>query len=752
MIGVLFLLISLFFGVQLIRFLVPDTRRLFVGIAAKQDYLHKIPSLLFLLPAGFSVGLITVTATTYYIALIIYSFVPNEMHVLYPANIVSLCLFAYLGSFFWQKCHVRNRKLQGIDAVEKTSGSEKRKIVLPMFHRSLLSIILYSLTILAITAAAGYICFHTFRMAGTILKIGPTVASDFSPHIAIMSSFSEGSNFPTQYPHFPGDNIQYHFFFYFLCGNLHLLGLPIDWALNLPSILTMVSALVLLGTLAVLISGRRLAFLITPLLVFFRSALNIIYQVRDLFAVPGATVTSVWKTLTNQTEWYVLTAKDDWGLWAINVYANQRHLMLGVSIILVLIYLFIPHLRRMFLHMNKASGIKEKLKVLFAAREAWLPRRNDPLHPYSLAILAILIVIVAPMFHGAALIAGLLVLLGMAIFSENRLTYAVVAVFAVASAILQTLLFSRSISGVVSVHFQPGFIVDNPSFLETVKYILRMSGLAVLIPILLMIGLLIYEIIRKKNMYRPFLLLAFSFPYIFAFLVIVSREMLSNHKFIQISLLLFDVFIAGFLSYLIILPIYFRRKKQKDLQENAPKERPLRVSPRVYVISQFGSIILALVIGTAMIGTGISEWFAFHNRNDYMVELNTESEMVEWIDKNTDNQAVFLTKDWYVHTFFLSGRMAYYGWPYYAWSAGHDTESRMHTYEWLLTGCDGNLETFRATCLEENIDYFLYDPELYSYRNGEGETIFNGEFFFENLTEIASFPNDHEAVIFAIQS
>lgn len=30
---------------------------------------------------------------------------------------------------------------------------------------------------------------------------------------------------------------------------------------------------------------------------------------------------------------------DNWGLWAVNVYANQRHLMLGVALLLILVIL-----------------------------------------------------------------------------------------------------------------------------------------------------------------------------------------------------------------------------------------------------------------------------------------------------------------------------------------------------------------------------------------------------------------------------
>lgn len=750
MFGTIYLLICLFFGVQFLRFFIPDVRRLYVGIASRQESIAKVPSVLFLIPAGLIIGILTITASTYYIALAIHSFVPKEMHVLYPANILSLCLFVYLGSLFWQKCYARSRKLNEESKSNTRYNADAKKVSLPRFNRSPLSVILYCVTILSVIGIAAFICFYTFSMHGGYINVGPTVASDFAPHIAITSSFSQGSNFPTEYPHFPGDNIQYHFFFYFLCGNLNALGLPLDWAINLPSILVMVSAIVLLGTLAQLFSGRRVAFLIIPFLVFFRSGLNIIFQMKELLSIPGATLPSVFRAIARQSVWYNLIPRDDWGLWAINVYANQRHLMLGVSFMLIIIFLFIPHVRRMFLHLSKAGGFKAKLKHFFASREAWLPRRNDPLRPYSLAFVAIITVITAPFFHGAALIGTLLVLLGMAIFSENRLTYAVIALFATGSSVLQTLLLSGKLSNVVSLKQVFGFIVEKPTFPNIALYLLKMAGLAIIIPIMLFIGLLIFETIKKKNKYRAFLILAFSMPLIFAFLTQVSREMLANHKFIQFSILLFDVFIAAFLSYLFCLPLRFRRSRREVLSGESSSSASKLVSPAVFIVSQIFSALLATVIIILMIGTGISEWFTFRNLNKEPVRLRADSEMVEWIEQNTPGKAVFLTKDWYINTFFLSGRMTYYGWPYYAWSAGHDTDARMLTYEYLLTGCGNNLELFRATCAAENIDYFLFDPELYSYRNAAGEYIFNADFFSQNLTPLASFPNDNNAVIYSV--
>ena len=68
---------------------------------------------------------------------------------------------------------------------------------------------------------AGYVVlvswmmFASFNTTGSKLQISNPEYSDFGPNTAIMQSFAVGHNFPTEYPHFSGDRIRYHFLFYF---------------------------------------------------------------------------------------------------------------------------------------------------------------------------------------------------------------------------------------------------------------------------------------------------------------------------------------------------------------------------------------------------------------------------------------------------------------------------------------------------------------------------------------------------------
>ncbi len=727
MLAILYLIIAIFFGTQLIRFLIPDIRRLYVGIAADTSYIDRVPTMLFLLPAGTLVGLLLTSWITYFLAYVMHPYIPADTANLLPANIVGMCIFAYAGCLLWQRCFLRNYR------DSQKAGAPKK---LADFRRQPGSLIFYITSIILVVSAACFVYFYTCFMKNDTICLGYSIFSDFSPHVAITSGFGVGSNFPTQYPHFAGDNIQYHFMFYFLTGNLEALGLPLVWAINLPSILCMGSALTLLGTMAVLLSSRRSAFFFAPVLVLFRSAWNVFHQASELKSAPGATWGSVFSSITKQSAWYGYTFRDEWGLWAVNVYANQRHLAMGVGLVILFIFIFLPHFRRMFLHLGRTKGVKAKAKKFFASREAWIARTADPLRPWGGVILASLIALAMPFFHGSCLICALLVLFGMAIFSEFRAGYAVVAAVSVLSATLQARFFAGGASNVASFKYYFGFVVpelegkSKADFMDVLKstgaiisYLNKMGFLTVIIPAVLFVGLLIYELIRHKNPYRAMLLIPLSFPLIFAFYCQISLEVLANHKFIQVSFILFDILIAGVLANLLALPLGNLKRK-------------------TFIPIQIAAAIVCLLLTFGLTATGISEWCIYYNLNTHSggyVELHPDSEIAEWVSKNTDEDDLFLTPMWSVHDFFLSGRRIYYGWPYFAWSAGHDTATRQINYQWLLTGCNGNIDEFHRYCNEMNIRYVIACGDYYG--NDETRDFYDEVFFHENLTEVVTFDN-----------
>src|SRR5437899_12445847 len=125
---------------------------------------------------------------------------------------------------------------------------------------------------------AGYVVlvswmmFASFNSSGSKLQISNPEYSDFGPNTAIMQSFAVVHNFPTEYPHFSGDRIRYHFLFYFQAGILVFLVLDLAWSLNLLRIITIVALLMLvIAVVEVLVDSRAVRRLCPVLFFFFGS-------------------------------------------------------------------------------------------------------------------------------------------------------------------------------------------------------------------------------------------------------------------------------------------------------------------------------------------------------------------------------------------------------------------------------------------------------------------------------------------------
>ena len=1020
MLAILYLILCAVFGMCFVGLCVPDVRRLYIACSPTAKAITHIPNTLFTVPAGIVTGLMCVPFFNYYVTLgLTYLFNNGPLCM----KLGVLITFAF---FIWMilTCLILiNRK-----RIKREELRSAGSTTIEDYRSNVVDAIFYGVVTILITATATFLMFYTYRINGTTLQSGFSTFSDLSPHTAMVSSFGKGFNFPTQYMHFSGDGIKYHFFFYYLAGMLEYLGLPIDYAINLPSIIAMVCALVLLGLLAVLISSRRVAFAVAPILVFFRSSLNAFVHLKELMA-EGNTMQQAVKAILDFNQWYKVTDYDDWGIWAINVYPNQRHLMLGVAVIILMVIIFLPFVRRLGISLSRSEDFSDGVKTFAFSKNAWLTRSEDPLYPVSIAFLACVLVCIMPYFHGSCLIALLLVLFGMALFSESRLLYLIVAIFAVGSSYLQTQAFSGGYGNVVSFKFAPGFILDKPSVVDLARYLYIVTGLTVILAIVFAVTALIVDLVRKKPIYRFLLFLCALNPMIFAFLFQVTLEKLANHKFIQVSLILLDVFVAALIANLLFIPFKIRKaadaeaydpsedeedeeddgssddaelavatisnnpgvrtpvlsagsafgepveekeekedaldieamdshtgidadvsslngdssdapskekeeikeepvpaellfgdeKKDADeaeesdeeetseesasdeaaseetpsenkteeeaekadsaeekaseseeetkygedtdaseakacvealaalfgeeikhnndteedkedasedkaddekaddsddsdeaLKESTPdpahaamrpgnialnsvkfgeeaddeddsnvliqsseeivevveadtliskeeldpselKHEPVKTKKEkgiplaAWIALELAGVILAIALMVPLTATGVSEWATYINLNKGYTSVNINSPVTKWIMENTDPSDVFLTPRWSMNRFILAGRPMYYGWPYYAWSAGHDTYTRETIYLWLVTGCDNDIEEFTRYCKERHIRYLVADSEFYNAEFDNGVT-FNREFVEKNLTQVAYFAEEDTTI------
>jgi len=1062
MLAFLYLCVCAITGMVLVAICVPDVRRLYLACAPSVKAIENIPSTLFVVSAGTVTGLLCVPFVNYYVILGLSHVVASDKLCMKISFMVTAAIFLWLVL----TCLILvNRR-----RIKKEEAGEENVTRLPQYVNKPSNTIFYSFFILLTTIIAAFLMFYTYRIDRNYLLNGYSTFSDLSPHTAMVSSFGKGFNFPSEYMHFSGDGIKYHFMFYFLAGMLEYLGFPIDYALNVPSIITMVCAMTLLGLLASLLSGRRLAFALSPILVFLRSSLNVFIHIRDLLAEGHTPVTALTEIMSDSS-WYGTTPYDEWGVWAINVYPNQRHLMLGIAVVLICVILFIPFVRRLCISVMSAGSAGGFFKAILFSRNAWLPRKDDPLSAGTVALFSCILVIVMPYFHGSCLISLLLVLFGMALVSESRLLHLMVAVCAVASSFIQTTIFSGGAQNVLTMQYNPGFLLSESSnpitsnvLLNWGKYIITVTGATLVTAVLCTVILLFHDIVKKKPVYRFFLMLAFLNPMIFAFFFQVTREMLANHKFIQVSIILIDAFVAIFLANLFIVPgrkktvvvlaadadvddeaedeedekseetvdaealeakikkaaedgelppvnseetkaleattdkeskddksddegpfevltdeedsddskpeeivtdnedkaeekkedegsakeekdsdsrllskipdertVSMRpgsvaiaeeaakteeavkessadsddsddaddaevafvdekaktdeakeskdsdipdertvgmrpgaaaiaeesakaedtgkaeeasepekseekaieetkaeetsekteaasdaekpetemaeseesednddlpfevlddeedkdKKESKELAEKTSDEEDKKVEPSeekseetdskdeedekddmvlehkevetvkttglpgpVWFIFEIFGVLAALILLVALLGTGISEWATYININSTPMAVNVNSPVTEWIIKNTEPDDVFLTPEWSMNRFLLAGRPMYYGWPYYAWSAGHDTNTRDTIYLWLISGCGGDIKEFKRYCKERGIRYLIADPDFEDGDYGE-DVFFNREFFEQNLQQVAYF-TEEKTVIYKI--
>ena len=259
---------------------------------------------------------------------------PNMRYPLDPAN-TYIFIMAILFDLACLVVEVRARIL------------EKKALQRPDVRRWI-----HNIPELFIVAAVSYffakLMYSTFRIEDGKLRIGLSIFSDFAVHMGMVRSFSFGNNFPTQYSHFAGEDVRYHFMFQFLVGNLEFLGMRIDHAMNLPSILSVVSACMLLYVYTAKLFGGRLAGGLSVLFMVFRSSPSFF---RYLSELPQGE--EFWKEVKERAFFMNYTPNEDWGLWSLKVYTNQRHLAFGMIAVFLLLLIYTPLVGRLFRRLNK---------------------------------------------------------------------------------------------------------------------------------------------------------------------------------------------------------------------------------------------------------------------------------------------------------------------------------------------------------------------------------------------------------------
>lgn len=651
MLSLLYIALCVLTGYILCGFFLPHLRKIGEKSFSGRD-LH-LCGYLVLIPAWYLIGTLFVTWFVYLCALIISVTGISTQKPLAYANTCTFVCFLIADALLYRQLKRRRQSA----AETPCSPLSKPELVFFILCGALIT----------------YLMFYTFYVKDGTLCVGFSVFSDFAPHLGMIRSFSYGNNFPTQYSHFAGEDIRYHFMFQFLAGNLEFLGLRIDWAFNLPSILSMLSVCCLLYVLAVKIIGRRLGGFLSVLFFLFRSSPSFF---RFLAEVPKGS--SLLKALTEQTEFISYTAHEDWGLWNLNVYCNQRHLAFSLALMLFALLMFMPYLYRMYAALRKwcksnADGqhtLKSFSGVFLLNRGAVLP--NDPVF----AVFMGLVLGLTAFWNGAVLIACLLVLFVMALASDHRLDYLITAVIAVLLSVIQSNLFVDG--SAVSFSFYWGFLAENRTFWGVLEYMLELWGvLFILVTLYCLTG----------QGVKRYLTAAFMSPLLFALTVSLTADITVNHKYIMIAAILLSIIAAAVISGI------WKRKR-------------------------IGYRLLACMLVCAMTVTGIFDLTVIIRKNRQHMEYALDDPATAWIRENASSQDIFLTSNYSLHRVVLGGAMLYYGWPYYAWSAGYDTAYREEQVRLMYEA--ESPEALSALISQNNIRYIIVDREV---RTNEGYTV-----------------------------
>ena len=501
-----------------------------------------------------------------------------------------------------------------------------------------------------------WIMFYVFHVSEGYLYSGYSVFSDYAPHTAMIRSFSLGNNFPTQYPHFGGEDVKYHFMFQFLTGNLEYLGLRIDLAYNIVSSLSLWCFFMMLYSLARRLFGKMSVGVMSVLFVVFRSGTAFFR-----FAYEHIQAGDLWKTLAENTSFIGYTTYENWGFWNFNVYLNQRHLSFGLLVTAIVLWVFMDSLEAGCAHEEKGLLWMKKRFVTSAAWRCRMP---------GTALLAGVLLGSCSFWNGATVIGGLLILMGFAVFSDGKLDYLILAAVTVLLSEVQSKVFVNG--SIVSPSIYWGFLAEDKSVAGVAAYLFEISGI-----VFLGVLLLCFFLKRRERAAAVGML----FPVCFAFLFSLTPDIGVNHKYIMIA--------YGFLTVFWAEAVY-----------------------QLWNRWRIAGKILGMVLALSLTVTGIYDFVVILKDNDsgHRLAVDLNSSVTAWLSDNLEKDDLILTPEYSLNEVTMSGVMLYLGWPYYAWSAGYDTAYRKDQAVKIYT--TDNQETLRETVQKEKITYILFEDGM----------------------------------------
>ena len=521
---------------------------------------------------------------------------------------------------------------------------------------------------------ATWLMFSTFSMSDGAIRIANHQWSDFGSTVSIMQSFAEGNNFPTEYPHFSGERIRYHFLYYFQAGNLEFLGLNPAMSNNLLSIFSLVSLLVMVMTLGRILFNSRVVGRIGAALFFFHGSLAFI----PFLIANGSGVLSRLSNMTDFLPSGFPYRGEDWGVWSQVVYLNQRHLASSIAIfLLVLVFVVMRYKEKLGVDDVETDSKHETEGFSDVTRRSnHNVESSDKLRSEQLAsfIFCGVLLGLMPLWNGAVFLGAAAVVAVLFTLFPLKKEMIVMAAAALVFALPQVIFLKTGATRPAGYSlFHWGFTIDDPNLFNVASYLVFTFGFK-----LVLIGIALY---LSSGFQRKFMG-AVSALIILAFCFQFSDEVLANHKFLNVWLVIVNVFVAfGLVS------IWYLKAGQLS------------------VLGRAASVALVILVTLG----GVFDLYPV--KNGYWVEMKYEGDpLVDWVKENTDPKSIFLSHRYVNHRILLTGRRLFYGHPYYAWGAGYDTGGRDEVYKKMFESKDA-AEVLRL--LKENkIGYVAIDNAI----------------------------------------
>lgn len=508
--------------------------------------------------------------------------------------------------------------------------------------------------------------WKTFHLTPTHdIKIASKLWSDFSATLPLIRSFSYGANLPPEYAIFAGPPIRYHFGFFLLVGFLEKAGTPLDWALNIPSSLGFFFLLAMIYLVGKHVFKSKILGIISVILTLFNGSFAFLEFFKK-YPLSANTFNDIVKNTTfaafGPFDGSIVSA-----FWNLNIYTNQRHLAASYGFLLFLI-LFIYH--------NSQNPKKFTInKVVFLG----------------------LMIGFFPFLHMATFgMMGITLLMYLLIFTNLRKKVLIAGIVAFCVALPQIIYMGPSQVEINLI--KPGYLVENLSFINFVKYWFLNLGL---VTILAPLGFIIADS-EKRKLFLPFLFF-FVIGNVFQF----TPSMIDNHKFFNIFAISANLF-----SAFLILNVW------KKI-----------VWARIFVLPVFLIITIS----------GIIDFFPILNDRYIVIEDVPKNKTASFILNHTPPNSVFLNAEYIFDDASIAGRKTYLGWPYFPWSLGYDVDTRLENLQKVLNSTD---KTFICNFLKsQGVNYIeVKRPPTIERVNTDYD------FFNNNFIEI--YRKDNQLVIY----